>query len=175
MSEICVISGTNRALSKTFHVAQNYQQLLKEKSIESTIFSLEDLPHNFAFAELYGKRSPEFQSVIDNFITPYTKFIFVVPEYNGSFPGVFKTFLDAVHPKNWTDKKVALVGVSDGRAGNLRGMDHLTNILNHLKITVYYQKTPFSQVSKLLGEDGKFASKETSDIALRQIEGFLSF
>ncbi|MBC7865733.1 MAG: NAD(P)H-dependent oxidoreductase [Bacteroidia bacterium] len=175
MSGICIISATQRPLSKTLKIAENYEQLLKELNVECRIFSLEKLPENFLNTEMHGKRSPGFQEIIDSEIAAFEKFIIVSPEYNGSFPGVFKVFLDALSPRYWTDKKAALAGVSDGRAGNLRGMEHLTNILNYLKVNVYHNKIPISMVSKLLDENGKLNSPETIELLRKQLDGFLKF
>ncbi|MGE8422158.1 MAG: NADPH-dependent FMN reductase, partial [Sphingobacterium siyangense] len=60
---ILIISGTNRPNSKTLKIAKCYQQLLDRKSIESDIFSLEDLPANILETDLYGKRSTAFEPI----------------------------------------------------------------------------------------------------------------
>ena len=81
---------------------------------------------------------------------------FVIPEYNGSFPGIFKAFIDASDIRSsFHGKKVCLIGVSDGRAGNLRGMDHLTNICGHMKMNVLNLKIPISSVGSLIDTDEK--------------------
>ena len=88
---------------------------------------------------------------------------------------VLKVFLDAVHPKYWENNKACLVGVSSGRAGNLRGMEHLTNILNYLKINVFYNKLPISLVTNLLNESKQLADLETQKVIDIQLDGFLNF
>ena len=98
-----------------------------------------------------------------------------MPEYNGGYPGILKLFLDSVSPKEWTNKKVCLVGVSSGRAGNLRGMEDLTGILNYLKLHVYYTKLPISTVDKVLNEAGNFISDEQKNASIAQLQGFLEF
>jgi len=175
MNSITIISGTNRLDSNTEKIADFYLNVLKKKGVDAQLFNLKDLPSSFISSELYGNRSPEFQHVIDNFIEKQTKFIFISPEYNGSFPGVLKVFLDAVHPKYWENNKACLVGVSSGRAGNLRGMEHLTNILNYLKINVYHNKLPISLVSNLLNESKQLADLETQKVIDVQLDGFLNF
>jgi NAD(P)H-dependent FMN reductase len=175
MNSITIISGTNRLDSNTEKIADFYLNVLKKKGVDAQLFNLKDLPSSFISSELYGNRSPEFQHVIDNFIEKQTKFIFISPEYNGSFPGVLKAFLDAVHPKYWENNKACLVGVSSGRAGNLRGMEHLTNILNYLKINVYHNKLPISLVSNLLNESKQLADLETQKVIDVQLDGFLNF
>lgn len=175
MQSITLISATNRKDSNTEKVANYYYAQLKEKGVNASLLSLKELPDSFLTSDLYGKRSPEFQLIIDTYITDQTKFIFIAPEYNGSFAGVLKVFLDAIPPKLWTDNKACLVGVSSGRAGNLRGLEHLTNILNYLKINVYHNKLPLSIVDKLLDATGNIIDADTHKVIDAQLEGFLKF
>lgn len=175
MSQITIFSATNRPNSNTEKIAKYYQSFLTDKGINVDFFSLKDLPHSLPFSDLYGQRSAEFQKIIDEFVTHQHKFIFIAPEYNGGFPGILKVFLDAIPPKCWQDNKACLTGVSTGRAGNLRGLEHLTNILNYLKINVYHHKQPISIVDKLLDGNGDLIDEATKSMIHTQIEGFLSF
>ena len=90
------------------------------------------------------------QPFIDNFLRSVEKIIVVVPEYNGSIPGYFKLFIDAIHPEFWAEKKAALVGISAGRSGNMRGIDHLTSIFNYLQVEVLSYKINIPSVRNLL-------------------------
>ena len=112
-SMITVISATNRAGSKTEVVSKCYDELLKARGVNSQVLSLMDLPRNFAFDELYGHRSREMTLLLEQFIANVDKFLFIIPEYNGSYPGVLKTFIDAIPPRMFKDKKAGIVGVSD--------------------------------------------------------------
>lgn len=152
---ITIISATNRPNSSTYKVAFEYAQLLEKQGVNYKLLSLEQLPQDVAFNEVFSRRSDNFQQLLNEFIIPAQKFVFVVPEYNGSFPGILKVFLDAVHPDTNRGKKAGLVGVSSGRAGNLRGMEHLTGVLNYLGIHVHPNKLPVSMVSNLLDDAGR--------------------
>lgn len=174
MSSITVISGTNREDSHTEKIARHYESVLHAKGERVHYFSLKDLPSDFISSDLYGKRSGAFQQIIDRYVTDQHKFVFVSPEYNGSFAGVLKVFLDAVPPRLWADNKACLVGVSSGRAGNLRGLEHLTNILNYLKVNVYHNKLPISRVDTLMNGVG-IKDEETLKVIDLQLEGFLRF
>src|SRR5690606_40758391 len=55
---------------------------------------LEDLPADLLVSDLYGARSEAFTRILDQ-IGESRKIIFIIPEYNGSFPGVLKLFMDA--------------------------------------------------------------------------------
>ncbi len=174
MGKTIVFCCTNRPDSYTGKVSKLYAEILKNNGIDTEIFSFEHLPKDILFSETFGNRTSAFEAIIDSKIRLYNRFIFVVPEYNGSFPGILKGFLDSVHPREWTNKKACLVGVSSGRAGNLRGMEHLTGVLQYLKMHVFYNKLPISQIDKLLDETGKFIYPEQQRACELQVQGFLN-
>ena len=77
--------------------------------------------------------------------------------------------------KIWWYKKALLTGVATGRAGNLRGMDHLSAVLNHVKITVHPFQLPISGVDKLMDENGTFINKDTIAVINQQLDEFLKW
>ncbi|HWK06142.1 MAG TPA: NAD(P)H-dependent oxidoreductase [Puia sp.] len=163
-----IISGTNRPNSKTLHIAQLYQQLLTQKGQETHLLSLEGLN--------VLERNPDFEEIERKFLIPAPRFIFISPEYNGSIPGVLKAMFDISDiEKVWWGKKALLTGVSSGRAGNLRGMEHLTGILNYMKVTVHHNKLPISVVHTLLNTDGMIEDPSTLDTINRQLDEFIEF
>src|SRR5690606_23190404 len=106
-----IISGTNRKHSNSLKVAKFYQKELLKKGEEFEILSLEDLPTDIIVTDLYGRRSEAFSEIQEK-ISRSKKFIFVIPEYNGSYPGVLKVFIDAcAYPASFYHKKAALVGI----------------------------------------------------------------
>lgn len=175
MEKIVVFSCTNRPDSNTLKVSRIYEDILLEKSYEASVLDFSLLPQNIAFAETFGNRTPDYAALLKEYVSPIHKFIFVSPEYNGSFPGILKTFLDSMHPREWAGKKACLVGVSDGRAGNLRGMDHLTGILHYLKMHVFHNKLPISVVGKGLNAQGHFISEAQMKVCVAQVEEFLKY
>ena len=102
---VTIIAGTNRPKSSTLNVAKYYQKTLAQKGLQANVLSLTQLPDNIIVSDLYGSRSPEFNQ-IQQLITDTSKFLFVIPEYNGSFPGVLKVFMDACSfPQSFYDKR----------------------------------------------------------------------
>ena len=121
---ITIISSTNRPGSNTLKIAKYYQKLLLQKGQEANVLSLAELPDTIIATDLYGKRSEAFKMILD-VINQSDKFLFVIPEYNGSYPGILKVFVDACDfPESFYEKKAALVGISSGKYGNIRGVDH---------------------------------------------------
>ena len=73
----------------------------------------------------------------------------------------------------WYHKKALLTGVATGRAGNLRGMDHLADVLNYVKITVHPNKLPISVVNSVIGNEGKIIDKNTLKAINQQLDEFI--
>jgi chromate reductase len=172
MEKIIVLSCTNRPNSNTLKVSKLYEKILKSLNIDVKILDFCTLPETIAFSEAFGKKTEHYARLISEYISPNSRFIFIVPEYNGSFPGILKIFLDSMHPREWENKYACLVGVSDGRAGNLRGLEHLTGILHYLKMRVYHNKLPISLVNKIIDADGNFTEDQLI-ASKEQVEGFL--
>jgi NAD(P)H-dependent FMN reductase len=163
-----IISGTNRPGSNTLKVAKEYQRILKAKGIQTALLSLEGI--NLL------KRDAAFEQMENDFLIPATKFVIVAPEYNGSFPGALKMLIDnSKISAAWWHKKALLTGVATGRAGNLRGMEHLAGVLNYLKITVFPNLLPISSVDKLLDENGEFADEATLLAINSQLDQYLTW
>lgn len=150
---ITIISATKRVGNLSSVFARKCAEILEERGEMINLLELDDLPDQISLNSLYEFENSSFTSIAKQYIVPANKFLFIVPEYNGSIPGILKLFIDAVEPKNYYGKKAALVGVSAGRAGNLRGMDHLADILNYLQVAVMPQKLPISKIHELVSEE----------------------
>ncbi|GAB4375649.1 MAG: hypothetical protein Kow0075_02150 [Salibacteraceae bacterium] len=173
---VTVISGTNRTDNVSIKIAGHVLDMLTNAGEDCQLLDLRKLPRDFVFAnDAYGNADPGFTAIAQQFVACADKFVFVVPEYNGSIPGVCKAFIDAVWPEQFKYKKAALVGLSSGRAGNLRGLDHLTNILNYLQVVVLPEKVNITHVDKHLGEDGLLTDELTMSRLRGQMERLISF
>jgi len=172
---ITIISSTNRTGSSTLKVAQYYQKRLQELGAEAGILSLSDLPPNLIETDLYGARSKAFEPIQD-IVTKTDKFIFIIPEYNGSYPGILKVFIDACSfPESFYEKKAALVGISSGRYGNIRGVDHFTGVCHYIHLHVMSLKIHIPSVHKELDQNGSFFKEDTIKYTDEQMQKFISF
>ena len=75
----------------------------------------------------------------------------------------------------WANKKALLTGVSTGRAGNLRGMEHLAGVLHYLKITVLPNLLPISVINTLLDENGELTDENTLKVINQQLDQFINW
>jgi chromate reductase, NAD(P)H dehydrogenase (quinone) len=77
--------------------------------------------------------------------------------------------------KVWPSKKALLVGVASGRAGNLRGLEHFTGSLMHMKVNVHFNRLPISSVHNLLNENAEITDAGNLKAINAQLDEFINF
>ncbi|MEL7021031.1 MAG: NAD(P)H-dependent oxidoreductase, partial [Bacteroidota bacterium] len=176
-----VISGTNRKNSKCLLFAKEYVRSLKMLTDEEVaLVALEELPQDWLSTDMYlsDQQSATIRDVQDKYIFPATKFLVVSSEYNGSYPGVLKLFIDTLsvreYPRNFKGKKIALAGVADGRAGNLRGMGHLAQVFNHVGGITMPAQMPYSGTKEMIKE-GALADESALKLIATHAEQLVQF
>ena len=173
---ITIVVGTNRQNSVSTKVAEYYKTILKEKGAESQIVDLVKLPGNFLSTALYENNgSNSLVNEMREKVQSSDKVVFIVAEYNGSFPGVLKAFIDALkYPEGLKDKKGAMIGISSGVQGGVFGMSHLTDILNYLGMNVLALKPKLAGIESNFA-DGKVTNNFYNQLLKDQAEKFLAF
>ncbi|OJJ18769.1 NADPH-dependent FMN reductase [marine bacterium AO1-C] len=173
---ITIISCTNRTQSLSRIVAEYYQSLLAAHNTKAQIIDLQGLPKDFVFSALYGNAGKnESFNVYSDQVAQGEKFVFVVPEYNGSFPGVLKAFIDGLeYPSKLADKKVALVGLSSGMQGSALALSHLTDILSYLGANLLGMRVKLPKVEENL-KNGKVTNELYNQLLQEQIQKLITF
>ncbi|MEN8250084.1 MAG: NAD(P)H-dependent oxidoreductase [Bacteroidota bacterium] len=176
MKKILIISGTNRPDALSPSVARSYAALAETSGLSAEIIDLRDLPEDFTFTALYKNSGKNEQfNVFREKMKDAEKFVFIVPEYNGSFPGVLKAFIDGLEfPDTFTDKKAALIGVSAGDLGSAHAMSHLTDILNYCRAHVLARKPRFTKLYNYV-KDGTMDHEPYLDQIQKQINELIVF
>ncbi len=165
---ITIITGTKKAGRGTRGIINFYKETLEELGENPKVLWLNQI-------DLNG-RTEALDRIEEDVLIPTKKFIFILPEYNGSFPGALKTLIDMCNiPEVFYGKKALLTGIAYGRAGNLRGMEHFTGILNHMKVVVHPNRLPISVLRKLLNDKYELTDELTKEVIRRQLQEFLAF
>lgn len=172
---ISIISATTRPNSYSLAVAEKYAFFLREREEDVQLFSLEKMPVSAYNEAVYKKGENPLRNYGNSIFLSADRFIIIIPEYNGSYPGSFKLLLDICDPDIFRGKKFALVGVSSGRAGNLRGMDHLLDVLQYLRGEVFSYKLPISQIRNLTDEEKDLIDENTIKAIKNQLDEFEKF
>ena len=139
--KITIVSGTDRAGSKTRLVTDYIYGRLSEQTntlqpeptphIELTILDLADYPTADVVGGVYGKTPASVEAFHQPFLDA-DGIIFVVPEYNGSFPGILKLFIDYLpHPEALKGVPVGYVSNASGYFGGLRAVEQLQMVCGY--------------------------------------------
>ena len=174
---ITLLIGTNRPNSRARRVADFYATILYELGEEFQLLDLADLPTDFTATALYHNvgQHPEFNALA-SLLDAGNKLVIFVPEYNASFPGVLKSFIDGLsYPGGLRGKKAALVALSSGGQGGLLAMTHLTDVLMYLGTAVLPQRVRLPFIDKELTADGQLSSPLLVQVLREQAAALRAF
>lgn len=101
----------------------------------------------------------EWSAVVDAF----DGFVFVVPEYNHSFPGALKNALDYVY-REWNDKAAGIVSYG-GWAAGVRAAEALRLVLAELQVATVRAQPTISTLPSF--STGAFVPQDGLDAAVR--------
>jgi NAD(P)H-dependent FMN reductase len=173
---ITLICGTNRKDAISLQVTEYYEKVLKEMGCQTVLINLSQLPADFAFSALYENygKNDTFNYYVDLMLES-KKYVFVVPEYNGSFPGALKTFIDGLaYPNTFRGKKGALVGLASGGHGASLALSHLTDILNFCGLNLLAYKPRLDHI-ELNVKEGSLANAKYMQMIERQAKMLVEF
>lgn len=175
---ITIISGTNRSNSKTLVVAKYIQANIKKylpEGSEVTLLDLTELPPEIFSPEVYQKKPSSFDPFRDAAVKT-DGIISVLPEYNGSAPGIFKYFIDMLpFPESLKDVPCAFVGLGAGKFGNLRGVEHMQGVFGYRNARLYPYRMFFQDSNNALDNSGAPKEEFVLNLFHEQLEGFSKF
>jgi chromate reductase, NAD(P)H dehydrogenase (quinone) len=173
---ITIISGTNRPNANTLALSYYYKTLLESLNQQAQVIDLALLPSDFLVSGLYANRGKN--EIFNNMVSlmkPSEKMVFVVPEYNGSFPGVLKLFIDGLDFRNeFKNKKAALLGISQGNMGGALALSHLTDILNYMGMYVIPLKLRIPVINSVFSA-GAIQNEATAKLISEQATALINF
>lgn len=175
-SMITIVVGTNRQEAISRVLANIYQVLLTEQDAPSQVVDLHELPSDFLSTALYENNGQnEVVNRLKDKLAESDKVVFIVPEYNNSFPGILKIFIDAMpYPSPLQGKKCALVGLSAGVQGGGLALSHFTDVLNYLGAHVLAAKPKLAFIQQHLQED-MLTNKLYRTLLEEQVEQLITF
>ncbi len=169
-----IIVGTNRKDSKSKVVALFVQKLYLEQGERVEIIDLADLNWSALQHGSYGEISePSFKKAVEDVLTS-EGLIMIVPEYNGSYPGALKYFIDYwKYPDAFLGKPVSFIGLG-GVFGGLRPVEHLQQIFSYRNGYLFPERVFLMNVWKLL-DQGEIKDPLLLTLMKNQVTGFQKF
>jgi len=174
MKKIHILSSTDRPGSNALKVS-NYVKVFMDDKADIELFSLKDFPYTDVVGGKYGEKIDSVTSFNDSFLDA-DGFLFVVPEYNGGFPGVLKVFIDYLpFPDAMYKMPVSFIGEAAGSFGALRPVEHLQQILSYRKALIYSERMFISGVGQNFDRESGLKSEMLQGLLEDQLNGFITF
>lgn len=172
---ILIISGTNRPGSSALKVARVLEGHYARAGVATDVLDLVEMPTEAFVPSVYATKPPSVLALQGRVLNAAGLHI-VCPEYNGSFPGVLKYFIDLLKfPESFEHKPVAYVGESSGLFGGLRAVEQLQMVFGYRHAHAYPVRVFIPGVNRLFDGDGNLTDA-TIDTRLKdQVAGFTRF
>ena len=162
-----IISATDRENSFSLRVSLRVQEIYLQMGLRFEILDLRSIDFRQALGGPY-ERAPSLRAPLEK-VAKARALVIVCPEYNGSFPGIFKYFVDHwIYPGSFIKKPVCLVGLG-GRFGGLRALEHLTGLFSYRESLIFPQKVYIQDVERAF-QAGDFLPR-----LQKQAQGFAQF
>ncbi len=173
---IVVISGTDRADSKSSLIAGLVVDFLSQNSIKTTLIDLAKLPNELYHPKNY-KETPDFFKKEQKAILDCNGILTVVPEYNGSFPGVLKYFIDVLRfPESFRGIPAGFIGLASGSLGGIRAVEQLEMVFQYRKSHIFGLRSFFTHVDRKLNKKGtEITDESTKNYFESMLSGYIHF
>ena len=170
-----IVSATNRKNSYSLKVSHIVKEIYQKLNETCEILDLRSLDFQDVMEHPYPEELPEGLKPACDKVVEAEALIIVCPEYNGSFPGIFKYFLDHWHyPDSFFYKPVCLVGLSSGGFGALRSIEQLAGVFLYRNSFLFPERVFISHVQKVLKE-GRLTDSELLGKLNKQAGNFVKF
>lgn len=120
--KIVIVSSSTRTGRLTHQAAKGLHLLLNEQpDVTSVLLDLKEMALPM-FEESYGKLSSPSSTIsaVHEILNDADAFLFVSPEYNGSYSSALKNMVDIYPKTTFANKAVGIVTISSGSLGGMR-------------------------------------------------------
>lgn len=172
---IAIVSGTNRPGSNTRKMAGLVASIYRRMNVEASILDLAELPPEIFAPGSYAEKPAVFKPFAEGVLAA-KGLVVVTPEYNGSFPGVLKYFIDMLKfPESFEERPVCFVGLAAGMWGALRAVEQLQQIFGYRNAHLFPRRVFLPGIGRLLTPEGTLNDPETMERLESQAAGFVEF
>ena len=172
---ILIISGTNRPNSNTLKIARIVEQHYRQQNLPAELYDLELLPSELFSPQAYRQKPAPFVAIQEQVLASAGLHV-VLPEYNGSYPGVLKYFIDMLKfPESFDQKPVAFVGLANGQWGGLRAVEQMQMVFGYRNAHIYPERIFVSEVQHKLDAVGNLKDAAINDRFAKQVRGFAAY
>lgn len=172
---ILIVAGTNRPGSNARKLADIVAGVYARLSVAAEVYSLVELPPETFLPESYANK-PAGVMAMQQKVLAASGLHLIVPEYNGSFPGVLKYWIDMLKfPESFEQKPVAFIGEAAGQWGALRAVEQLQHIFGYRNAHIYPRRIFIPAVHTKFDDAGRLNDSTIIKMIDEQVAGFAKF
>ncbi|HEX8524794.1 MAG TPA: NADPH-dependent FMN reductase [Tepidisphaeraceae bacterium] len=169
---ILIIAGTNRPNANALRIAKILAGHYAKQPVAHEVFSLTDLPKEMFDPSAYASKPPAVQALQQRVLDALGLHV-ITPEYNGSFPGALKYFIDMLKfPESFDCKPVAFVGEANGAWGGLRAVEHLQGVFGYRNAHIFPERVFIASVKEKFDAEGNIVDTAIDERLARQAQRF---
>ena len=173
---ICVISGTSREGGNSLKVARHVSGIYEDLGESVELLDLAGLPGGSFSEGVFKEKPEELEQSFTNKVLEADGLVVIVPEYNGSFPGILKHFIDLLpFPESFECRPVAFIGLAGGYYGGLRAVEQLQMVFAYRNAYLFNRRVFIPSAYKIFNEEGEVADEEIKERLKLQSLKFLAF
>jgi chromate reductase len=159
----------------TLRVATAVHRHYQSAGLSAEVLDLQSLPPEVFAPTVYAEKPPSL-AAIQQRVSDAAGLHVVTPEYNGSFPGILKYFIDLLKfPQSFDRKPVAFIGVANGVFGALRPVEQLQMVFAYRNAHLYPERVFIAGASSKIDASGNVIDAELDERFTRQARGFAHF
>ncbi len=170
-----IIAGTNRPGSNALRLARLVESLYRKHNAEAQVLDLQAMPPEAFHPSAFAEKPAAFLPLQERVLRAKGLHV-IVPEYNGSYPGVLKHFIDLLKfPESFEQRCVAYVGEAAGMWGGLRAVEQLQMVFGYRNAYPLPERVFIPHVHKALDEGGHLVNPTQADLLEKQVVAFIKF
>ncbi len=175
MSKINILSATDRPGSMALKVSKHVQSKFDEENVETEVISLSDFPIMDVAGGKYGKNIDSV-TAFNARVLDCDGLVMVIPEYNGSFPGILKLFIDYLpFPEAFNKLPIAFIGEAAGAFGALRSVEQLQLIANYRNAYLFPERVFMQRIKSIFSEEEGIKDGMTNKLMNSLVRNFTDF
>ena len=175
MIELAIISGTDRPGAQALKISGYLMRRYKKMGAKVSLINLQDFPLEAVKGGPYGQDN----SAIEAYNKPLHQadgLVMVIPEYNGSFPGILKLFIDYLpFPESFLRKPISYIGESAGAFGAMRAVEQMEQVAEYRYAYNFPERVFIPRVNKNFSEDKGILDEFQNSLLDSQIKNFYHF
>lgn len=155
--------------------ARRLKEKLNKPEDAVDILKLEDLPQDCFHSMIYQEKPDSIKAFVEQ-VTSADAILAVIPEYNGSAPGVFKYFVDLLpFPQSLHKIPCCFLGLSAGRFGAFRAVQHMQEVFQYRNAYVFPGKIYLPQIDQNMDETGAIKDEFLLNVYEQLLDDFIEF